>query len=320
MHQNLRNTLNMKQERPFRSLAFLRGLAALAAVCASAAADPGASPQNSNFSDMSTWIRHTGGSGVQLTPAGNGFEVAYAAGAQPSPGGGMGIHAGYISTFALRGDFTMDIDYALTTWPASSGVRLGLGVCWPSICMIRQGQGPYTQESYTFGAGPYVSIPTGDQHGTLRLVRAGGALLGYCRSLSDGSWVLVGSRTGDPVFANDFQVSVNSWTDSSTFGQEAVGIRLSNFVLTADTVLPGPYGVPFRVVAPDNASSLVADEPLRVRDVRFPAPPPAVTSQWPSQMVVPPGRRPPLRPPLRSSPWNRPRSPRPSSRRTSIST
>ncbi|MGO8675014.1 MAG: tetratricopeptide repeat protein [Limisphaerales bacterium] len=110
--------------------------------------------------------------------------------------------------------------------------------------MIREGQGPYTQEQYTFGAGPYVHVQTGDQHGTLRLVRKGGTLLGYYRSLADGSWVLAGSRTGDPVFTNDFQVSISSWTDGPTFGHEAVGITLSHFVMTADTVLPGPYGIP----------------------------------------------------------------------------
>ncbi len=296
MNQNLNHTLNMRQKRPFRALAFLCGLAGLAALCASTAADPGGSPQHSNFSDTATWIPLVKGSGVQLTPVGQGFATAYAANTQPDPGKGMGIAAGYMSSFALRGDFTIDIDYALTTWPASCGVRLGLGV-WPSICMIRQGQGPYTQEWLTFGAGPYASIPTADQHGTLRLVRKGGELLGYYRSLTDGSWVLVGSRKDNPVFTNDFQVFVCSWTDSSTFGEQAVGITLSNFVMTAGTVLPGPYGIPFWAVAPDNASPLAAEEPLRARDVRFRASPPAITSQWPSQMVVPPRRRPPSRPP-----------------------
>jgi hypothetical protein len=242
MNQNLENTLHKNQKRPFRSLAFLCGLPALAVLCA-AAANPEGSAGNSNFSDTSTWIRWAPGTGVELTPAGQGFATAYAANAQPNPNpvNGKGIPAGYISTFALRGDFTLDIDYALTTWPASSGVRLGLAV-WPSVCMIRQGQGPYTQEWLTFGAGPYSSIPTDERHGTLRLARAGGTLLGYYRSLTDGSWVLVGSRTGDPVFTNDFQVSVNSWTDSSTFGHEAVGITLSNFVVKADTVCPGLMG------------------------------------------------------------------------------
>ena len=241
----LQNTLSMKQKGPFRSLAFLGGLLALAAVCASSAADPGGSPQNSNFADTSTWVRCMLGSGVQLTPAGNGFEADYAAEAQPDAKGD--ICAGYFSTFALRGDFTLDIDYTLTTWPASSGVRLGL-VLWPSICMIRQGQGPSTQEWHTFGGGPYANIPTDDRQGTLRLVRKGGELLGYY--LTGGTWVLVGSRTGDPVFTNDFQVFVHSWTASSDFGRQAVGIRLSNFVMTADTVLPGPYGAPSWTTTP----------------------------------------------------------------------
>ncbi len=241
----------MKQNGPFRSLGFLRCLLALATVCASASANPGGAPQNSDFSDRSTWIRWVAGSGVQLAPRDQGFDVAYAANAQPSPGNDSAMSGSFISTFALRGDFTIEVDYALTTWPASSGVRLGLGLCWPSIGMIREGQGPYTQEQYTFGAGPYVHVQTGDQHGTLRLVRKGGTLLGYYRSLADGSWVLAGSRTGDPVFTNDFQVSISSWTDGPTFGHEAVGITLSHFVMTADTVLPGPYGVPFRVLAPE---------------------------------------------------------------------
>jgi len=243
-------------------------------VRASASASPAAAPQNSNFSDASTWTRHVLGSGVQLTPAGNGFEVDYAAGTQP--GANNAICGGYMSTFALRGDFTLDIDYTLKTWPASGGVRLGLGV-WPHICMIRQGQGPYTQEWHTFGAGPYESIPTDDRHGTLRLVRAGGTLQGYYKSLTDGSWVLVGSRSGDPVFLQDFQVSVQSWTDGSTFGGQPVAITLGNFVMTADTVLPGPYGIPSWKAAP-GAQQVIRPAPFSQLNV---APPPSPRSFQP---------------------------------------
>ena len=207
------------------------------------AAQPMAQSATSDFANRTQWTPCVQGSGVRLAPSGQSFATTYSADAQPTPGNGLGIAAGYISTFAMRGDFTMDIDYTLTTWPADSGVRLGLDV-WPSICMIREGAGPYTHEQYTFGAGPFLSTPTSAQRGSLRLVRTGGTLLGYYRNSSGGSWVLVGSRSGDPVFTNDFQVFVSSWTDSSTFGQKPVGITLGNFTLTADTTLLGPFGVP----------------------------------------------------------------------------
>jgi hypothetical protein len=259
MNQSLKKTLDMKQKSLFHSLAFLRGLAALVAGCAAAAADPGGSPQISNFSDAGTWIRYVYGSGVQVTPSGNGFEADYAAGAQPGPNNG--ISAGYTSTFALRGDFTLDIDYRLKTWPAESGIRLGLGV-WPSICMIRAGTAEggqmYSGELYSFSAGPFVTVQTSDRRGTLRLVRRGGTLSGYYRSSAGGPWVLAGSRSGDPVFLQDFQVSVESWTDSSSFGGRPVALTLGNFVMTADTVLPGRYGIPVWKGGPATAIPEVA--------------------------------------------------------------
>jgi tetratricopeptide (TPR) repeat protein len=272
-----------KPKSPFRSLAFLRGLTALAALCASALAAQVRSPQNSNFSDTSTWIFYVLGSGVQLTPAANGFEVDYAAEAQPSANGG--IAGAYISTFALRGDFTLDIDYTLKTWPADSGVRLGLDV-WPSVCMIRAGTGDMG-EIYSFSAGPFVNVPTSDKQGCLRLVRSGGTLLGYYRSSAGGPWILAGSRSGDPAFLQDFQVSVQSWTDSSSFGRRPVAITLGNFVMTADTVLPGPYGVPFWKGAPATTLQGLSQRAAPTQRWAPPRSQPAISSQPPSQTVAP---------------------------------
>jgi tetratricopeptide (TPR) repeat protein len=284
MNQNLKNTLDMKHKGPFRSPAFLRGLPALAALCACAAANPGGPLENSNFSDASTWMHYVAGSGLQLTPTGNGFEVDYAAGAREVANGG--ICASYISTFALRGDFTLDIDYALKTWPADSGIRLGLDV-WPSVCMIRAGTADMGQ-IYSFSAGPFVNVPTSDPQGSLRLVRSGGTLLGYYRSSAGGPWILAGSRSGDPVFLQDFQVCVSSWTHDFSFGGRPVAVTLGNFVMTADTVLPGPYGIPlWKTGVPVIPSGRQSQTLAPTRWGPPPRPRPAIISQPPSQTVGP---------------------------------
>ena len=237
------------------------------------AAEPAAQPASaknaplpstmSDFADTANWSRRVSGTGIRLRPSGNGFEIDYSAEARPDS---AGMVAGYTSTFALRGDFTLDVDYTLKEWPPVSGVRLGLGV-WPSICTIREAL-PELGDAYTFGAGPYEHIPTGDRHGSLRLVRTGGTLAGYYRSSHSSPWVRIGSRSDNPVFLNDFQVSVASWTSEDAFARQPVAITLDNLAMTADTVLPGPYGVPppgFEGLGP-----LLAQEPAPA-----PAPMPA---------------------------------------------
>ena len=191
----------------------------------------------SNFSDQAHWMYHVLGTGVRVKPSGNGFDVDYS----PEAAGGGVSAGGYISTFALRGDFTLDIDYALRKWPEENGVRLGVAVR-PFVGMCRAST-PEWGEVYSFVAGPFVNPPTDDEHGSLRLVREGGTLRGYYRSSPNEEWVLAGSRSDDPVFAEDFQVRVASWTGNGSGGQ-AVSLTLSNFALTAERLLPGPFDLP----------------------------------------------------------------------------
>ena len=264
--------------RPAVSLAL-----ALAVVCASAAAHAEGLPRNYNFADASSWIRIVGGSGVRLTPMHNGFEVDYADQAQPGANEPTPdtMYAGYISTFAVHGDFTLDIDYCLKTWPAENGIRLGVGI-WPYVGMLRAGT-TEGGEIYSFTAGPAFTVPTSDRQGTLRLVRSGGTLLGYYRSSAGGAWVLAGSRSGDPVFSEDLQVGLSSWAHGSSFGTQPAAITMGNFVMTAEAVLPGPYGLPYWV-APQSAPAapqetsvppLASHRPgmFTQRSQRFPAPP-----------------------------------------------
>ncbi len=222
--------------------------------------DPGGSHKRSDFADAATWTRQVAGDGVQVRPSGNGFDVDYSAEAS---GPGV-LSGGYVSTFALRGDFTLDIDYTLKNWPEANGVRLGVGIR-PFVSTHRASTVEWG-EIYSFAGGPFVNVPTDDQQGSLRLVRRGGTILGYHRSSPDEAWVLTGKQSGNPVFLQDYQVNVVSWTGNG-FGGQAVGFRLSNFTMTADKVLPGPYGIPNWEAEPPRDKGLA----LRNRSVSGPS-------------------------------------------------
>jgi hypothetical protein len=194
-----------------------------------------------NFSDSSAWTPYVYGSGVQLNNVngGGGLQVDFAAGAQPVDQNGM--WAGYISTFSLQGDFVIQMNYTLNTWPPDpNGVRLAITLA-PWVGMERESTFYTSGNAYclqTYGGLTYV--PTTALSGMLQMARVGGTLTGSYWDPISASWVVVGSASG---YSQDFSVYAVSWTDTATFGHQAVEVTLNDLEITG-TAIPGTGIVP----------------------------------------------------------------------------
>ncbi|MGA2864077.1 MAG: hypothetical protein ABSF95_06270 [Verrucomicrobiota bacterium] len=200
-----------------------------------------------DFGDNTEWMPTVFGLGVQMNNVANGFQVGFATDAHP--GGVVSssyptvIAAGYQSTFELRGDFTIDVSYSLNVWPAASGVRLGIGLM-PYLGVQRECTIYTSGDAYSVNAAGFSYVSTTDRSGMMQLARVGGTLTGSYWNPTSQSWVAIRSAQG---YSEDFGVGLSAWTDSSTFGHQSVELTMNNLAISAQTILSGPYPLPYWV-------------------------------------------------------------------------
>jgi len=178
----------------------------------------------SNFGDPTTWLPVIYGSGVQVATldGGTAFQVTYSPGAQPTPPtGGVGVDE--MSTFAIGGDFSIQVGYTLNAWPPGNRVDLAvtLGALPYAIGLILSDQG----------------TPTIGLSGRVQVSRVGGVVSTSYWDPTTSAWdpfvVLAYNST------QDFQISFGS-ASATTLGQ-TVQFTFDDPVITAQTILPGPY-------------------------------------------------------------------------------
>lgn len=99
---------------------------------------------------------------------------------------------------SLRGDFDVQVDFTLLSWPAS-GTRLHGFSTGGSVDRAQTAAGNLYR--VRFSGGGSASVPTDDAAGTIRFARSGATETAY--HLSGGSWVGIGTgpaTTSDVVF------------------------------------------------------------------------------------------------------------------------
>lgn len=216
-------------------------------------ASPGSSPTPYDDFDDNAWddtlwnVIESGG--PYVTETNQRLEITL-----PADSSGDNFYAGYSSTHVLRGDFDVQVDYHLLTWPENNGVRMGL---W-----IEKIPYTYTVERASYGisdgfaAGDHYTTnfadsillsPTGDTDGKLRLVRTGSLIEGYWRNETSNGWVLSQSRQVNTVSAGEVTFMLKAWSHDYAFADEPVVVAFDNFVINKGTVvIPGitpPEGV-----------------------------------------------------------------------------
>lgn len=189
-----------------------------------------------NVLDTSRW--------TVSVPPGSGGAVVASQRLELSLGPGPGGPA-VRTNCALQGDFDVQVDYLLMSWPAPGlnryGVRLTATDFTPNaaagevgtlrgFASSRDVREP-TFEVYGLVARDQVAVtPTQDVSGTLRLVRSGSSLLGFF--LRGNNWVRIGSGAAD-----DFATHIHLAIGNSAAGAPGnVRVAFDNFKVNAGTV------------------------------------------------------------------------------------
>ncbi len=170
----------------------------------------------------------------------------------PSDSSADTFYAGIAGRYALRGDFDIQVDYRLLTWPPDSGVRAGLWIeRSPTTFTIERVM--YSSWDYftpgdhytTNFEGSILLSATNDTEGKLRLVRTGTAIEGYCFDESSADWVLLQSVPESALSTRDVTFRIRAWGHDYSFGDELVQVAFDNVVINKGELVPfsPPTGV-----------------------------------------------------------------------------
>jgi hypothetical protein len=176
--------------------------------------------------DLSAWDVSTIGSGPTASEANGGVDLFIPATTHGDPLQQNLFALRLTARCHLGGDFDLQVDYTLTTWPARNGVRFGLIAGADSVERTSDPVGPDNTYATNF-SGSIVQTATPDKSGRMRLTRVGTTITGYY--LNSGSWVTIGTATaaaGSPAYV------IQAWTDDYTFHQQAVRVNLKNLTAT----------------------------------------------------------------------------------------
>ncbi len=199
-----------------------------------------------NTLDPDLWREVSAGSGPYVNETNQRLEITL-----PATSTGSTFSSGYEGVCRINGDFDMQVDYELLTWPAGgNGVRLALDTVGVGVMERMSNDGP-NEEYYTADFGSYGNpgATTTDVSGTLRIKRSGDTFYAYYRDNTTGNWVQLFSHAGMPTGGIPF--ALDAWSHDSLFGDQEVKIAFDNFILwgemtcaqltpdRSDTALPG---------------------------------------------------------------------------------
>jgi Tol biopolymer transport system component len=155
----------------------------------------------------------------------------------------LGTEAGasVVSTYRLRGAFDIQVDYELTQWPANNDVSIAFCASprpEDENALLRTSwTGEVEQYSAAFNAWTdptWISVPTTDTSGKLRLVRdAGNVLFDYYWRADTSQWVLIGSQQ---VSDADVVVILYIWGNVLA----PASVAFDNFQVNSGLVVPPP--------------------------------------------------------------------------------
>ncbi len=182
----------------------------------------------------------------------------------PASSAGSVFGAGVVSTCRLRGDFDIQVDYALPFWPFASGTRLDFSINSGGfvVDVERVSLGSSTadfpgqpREIYAsdFGPGDVEGIaPTLDLAGRLRLTRTGGSVGAFFQSFA--GWVLVHAGPG-PL--GEVSWTLGAHSHNYTFAHQDVQVAFGSVVINQGTLVcpdTTPPATTAKALPPPNAA------------------------------------------------------------------
>ena len=185
---------------------------------------------NDNSVSTSLWSLAQGGSGPVLSEGDQTLQLFF-----PSTSfdnGQGGFSAGLTSACKLKGDFDVQVDFNLLTWPSANGVRVGLGASAGAVERTSFGtsvdfSGQQREVYLThFSDGVQGYFSTTDLSGKLRLTRTGSSITGY--RYTGGAWVAVHTGTSDTA---DSRFSISAWSHDYAFTNQDVNLAFDNVII-----------------------------------------------------------------------------------------
>lgn len=196
---------------------------------------------NDNVTDSSFWVGNAWG-GCSIHEE-NGQVVCEIPGTSHGTEGSLGgptqFNAQYVSKNAYAGNFDIQIEYSLLTWPANNGVRLTLAMGVPGLngaterVSLSDHDFRPPGDAYLIGGNDWGTlgfVPTEDLTGKLRLVRVGSDLSGYY--WANGRWVMIGDYKG--MSTQPASLAFCAFSDDRVFGHQDVKVAFDNFVFSQD--------------------------------------------------------------------------------------
>lgn len=188
---------------------------------------PATAPPTPKGFDLSAWDVSTTGNGPAASEANGGVDLFLPASALGDPAQANVIALRLTAKCHLSGDFDLQADYVLSTWPTHNGVRFGLLAGADSVERTSDPVGRADNTYATNFSGAIVQFETLDTSGRIRLTRVGTTVTGYY--LKSGIWNSIATATaaaGQPAYA------IQAWTDAYTFNKQDVRVNLKNVTFT----------------------------------------------------------------------------------------
>ncbi len=192
-----------------------------------------------NVTDTSLWsVGQTGGPAAVETN--QRLEITL-----PANSAGAKFSAAYYSACLLRGDFDIQVDYQLLTWPTTNGVRISLSTTMANMERVSFG----SQNDFAGGPEVYLADFAGTVMGTttasgglgkLRLQRVGTTVTGFY-FMNDG-WVAAASKS-DPTYSQDTAFALGSWSHDPIFANQEVKLAFDNLTINAGELVCAPVSV-----------------------------------------------------------------------------
>jgi hypothetical protein len=192
--------------------------------------------------NLKQWTVLTQGTGFNIHEASQRLEIALSADSVPQPGSNR-IRGGYRAKCQLRGDFDIQVSYALVNFPTANGVRVGLAfgytgavfsIARASRSEDEEPRGEVYQGTDRVGTG---IVATSDRRGRLRSVRKDGRISGYYFDAAANTWVHLG--TTNSLDTSDMPFLVAIWSYDSVFEHKPVKAALDDVIVNAGTLV-GP--------------------------------------------------------------------------------
>jgi hypothetical protein len=176
------------------------------------------------------------GSGAQVAEQNQQLEFFL-----PSPAHGTEFGVRLISSFLLRGDFDIQVDFGLLEWPYHNGTRIAIGLTHNPYddygverLSLSASEPLGALEAYAADFGPFEIVPTADFTGKLRLVRSGSTQTGYYHGAE--GWL---SILSDAAPTGDITIQLHAWSHDWAFQDVDVRAAFDNFrVVTGELIWP----------------------------------------------------------------------------------